>query len=152
MAILFFANRLELCAQQRISGFVRDSVSGERLIGATVYDIENQNGTITDEVGFFSLIVKPDATLRVSFIGYESKFLSATTLKDEVRTIVLKSSATALKGAEVVADIYHRPTFNISKLTTEEIVNIPSLTGKPDVLKALQLLPGIRSQGEAQCH
>jgi hypothetical protein len=138
----------EIHAQQRVSGFVKDASSGEFLIGATVFDIENKGGAVTNQAGYFSLITKPNAMLRISYLGYESQEFSVC--KGEAcltPTILLKPAQTTLGGIEISAQ--YRPTFNVAKLNTNEILNIPNITGKPDVLKALQLLPGMRSPGEA---
>jgi hypothetical protein len=145
-ALILFC--VQLHAQQRISGFVRDAQSGEVLIGATVFDIQNKGGAITNHVGYFSLIVKPNATLRISFLGYESQQISVSSAKDSILQIALKLAQTTLGGVEITAQHY-RPTFNVAGLTMEQISTIPSITGKPDVLKALQFLPGMRSMGEA---
>ena len=145
LTILLFC--IKLHAQQRVSGFVRDASSGEILIGASVYDFENKRGTVTNQVGYFSLIVSPNANLQISFLGYESQHISVSSTKDSILQILLKSAQTTLKAIEITAQ--HRPTFNVAGLSVEQILTIPNLTGKPDVLKSLQLLPGMRSQGEA---
>lgn len=143
--IFLFA--VQIHAQHRVSGFVKDSVSGERLIGATIFDADSKSGTVSDQTGFFSLIVKPSATLILSFMGYENQQIIVNTATDNLLQIAMKPSSKILEGAEIMA--FRRPTFQIAKLNSAEILSIPNLVGKPDVLKALQFLPGIRSGNEA---
>lgn len=138
---------LQVYGQQRISGFIKDASSGERLIGASIFDMETKGGTVADKTGFFSLIINSGTELRISFLGYETQQITVSFAADSIFDILLKPSRETLEGAEIKAQ--YRPSFNIAKMTTSEILNIPSLTGKPDVLKALQFLPGLRSQGEA---
>jgi hypothetical protein len=129
-------------AQNHVSGFVSDKLTGERLIGANVFETGTTNGTSADNNGYFSLITKGNG-IQVSFIGYKTITLSFTS-----DTLVHVS----LEGGELLSEITVKgkqsKRFNVSTLSYHEMLNIPSLGGKPDVLKALQLLPGIQSQQE----
>ncbi|MEG1763309.1 MAG: carboxypeptidase-like regulatory domain-containing protein, partial [Bacteroidales bacterium] len=133
--------------QKRLSGIVKNATSGERLIGTTVWDLDLKTGTVSDKQGQFSLITKSPANLRFSYIGYNSKILKVSMTSDTLIEVLLMPGAEILDGVEVVAK-QARKSFNIATLSVNEIINIPNLTGKPDVLKALQLQPGIRSQSE----
>jgi hypothetical protein len=132
-------------AQTRISGFVNDATSGERLIGANITETGTTKGTVTDNNGYFTLLIKTPVSLQASYIGYASVNISIASAKD---TLVEISLIPGKELTEVVirADKIMRP--NVAKLTTKELQSIPSLGGKPDVMKALQLMPGIKSQSE----
>lgn len=132
-------------AQIRISGFIKDEKSNERLIGATVFDTLSKKGAVSDKQGFFSIVAGTPAIIRISFIGYTSTTIPVQAKTDTLIEVML-SPGQSLPTVEISAG--YQPRFNTAVLTTKEIMNIPSLTGKPDVLKAMQLLPGIRSQGE----
>jgi hypothetical protein len=136
---LFISN---VFSQNHISGFVKDLQTGERLIGANVVETGTVNGMSTDNNGYFSLITK-GKSIDVTYIGY-----MPTTIffqKDTLITIALESGE--LLG-EVVVRGEQSKRFNIATLSHQQMLNIPALGGKPDVLKALQLLPGIQSQQE----
>lgn len=143
--IFCIACSTNVMAQMYISGFVKDSVSGERLIGATIMDIQSGKGCVTDNQGFFSLRIKDDTQFQISYVGYASRILNIHIKKDTLLDILLTQGYT-LSTVEISAAVPHK--FNVATLTTQEITQIPHLSGKPDVLKAVQFLPGIRSQGE----
>ena len=134
-----------LHGQLNIAGFVRDSISGERLIGANVVEISSLQGAITNNQGYFSLNVSAPAKLKVSFVGYQSRHISLPTAKDTVIEIYLNPGA-ALD--EAVIKSHMKPQFHTSTLSQKELQYVPSIGAKPDVLKTVQLLPGIQSQNE----
>jgi hypothetical protein len=142
VTLLLFLIINSAIAQHHISGFVSDKLTGERLIGANVFETGTTNGTSADNNGYFSLITK-SKSIQVSFIGYKTITLSFTS-----DTLVHVS----LEGGELLGEITVKgkqsKRFNVSTLSHHEMQDIPSLGGKPDVLKALQLLPGIQSQQE----
>jgi hypothetical protein len=129
-------------AQHHVSGFVSDKLTGERLIGANIVETGATNGTSTDNNGYFSLITK-DKSIQISFIGYKS---STVQFSSDTLAHILLEGGQELEEITVKGKQLKR--FNVSTLSHQEMLNIPSLGGKPDVLKALQLLPGIQSQQE----
>jgi|GEM_PF-160555 len=141
-ALIFNLQISPALAQHHISGFVKDKLTGEKLIGANIVETGTTNGASADNNGYFSLITK-SKSIQISFIGYNS-----TTLSFQSDTMVHVS----LEGGELLDEITVKgkqsKRFNVSTLSYHEMLNIPSLGGKPDVLKALQLLPGIQSQQE----
>ena len=126
----------------RISGFVKDSVSGERLIGANIVEHQTQNGTAADHNGYFSLITHCN-NIEISFIGYKSKTITFSS--DTLLHIALEAGE-LIDEVSVKGERANR--FNIATLSTIELNKIPMIGGKPDVMKALQLMPGIQSQAE----
>lgn len=132
-------------AQIRISGFVNDATSGERLIGASISEIGTTKGTVTDNNGYFTLLLKTPDSILASYIGYASKSISLTSANDTLIEISL-TPGKELTTVVIRADKILKP--NVAKLTTLELQSIPALGGKPDVMKALQLMPGIKSQSE----
>jgi hypothetical protein len=143
--LLLVASSGILFAQKRISGFVKDAQTGERLIGASVVEPGTTNGTSTDHNGYFSMVLGSQ-TLSVSFIGYQTKQV-AVPQGDKLPVLNIELLAgTELDEVQVVTKAL--PRFNTGKLNYMEMLNIPALGGKPDVLKALQLIPGIQSQQE----
>jgi hypothetical protein len=132
-------------SQTRISGFVKDVISGERLIGATVSEKGTFKGSITDNNGYFNILIKPPAELRISYTGYTFSDFFIALAKDTLVEILL-TPGKELSEIVIQANGITRP--NVTKMSMNELLSIPSLSGKPDVIKALQLHPGIKSQSE----
>jgi len=143
IGLLFIS--FNLGAQKIISGFVKDHLTGEALIGAYVIDHETKQGTSTNQSGYFSIGTK-NGIIEVSYVGYTSSLLLFPLISDTVVTI----SLTGGKELETI-NVYARNTtrLNMATLRQSELQSIPSLGGKPDVMKSLQLLPGIQGQQEA---
>lgn len=131
-----------LDAQTRFSGFVKDSETGELLIGATIVEDQTTNGTASNTNGYFSLIAKGNS-ISVSFIGYQTKHLKSDR---DVVLIILLSPGTELDEINVTGQRFQK--FNTTSLSVKQMLNIPAIGGKPDVMKTLQLMPGIQAQSE----
>ncbi|MDX9845399.1 MAG: TonB-dependent receptor [Tenuifilaceae bacterium] len=136
---------LSTLGQYRISGFVRDSLTHEVLVGAHIIDSTKMRVVATDNNGYFSINAKPGNSLTVSFVGYKSKYFFAKPKGDTLVQLLLTPSN---EIDEVVIKHTKRHTHSISTLSNVELQQIPSLGAKPDVMKAIQLLPGIQSQNE----
>jgi hypothetical protein len=142
ISILLIFLPVAVFSQIKISGFVKDAQSGEMLIGATISEENTNNGTTTGSNGYFSLLCYGNK-INFSFIGYNT--VSYVFGKDTLVSIYLVPGH-ELHEVKVTADRFKR--FNTNTLTVKELNNIPAIGGKPDVLKTLQLLPGIQSQAE----
>lgn len=129
--------------QGRVSGIVRDASNGERLIGATA--VYQDRGVVTDNNGFFSISITQSDSITISFVGYSSLSLCVTGLTDTIVDINLVPGI-GLGEFEVTAP--RLQSSNVATLTTAELQSLPSLTGKPDVMRAMQMLPGIMGQSE----
>jgi len=147
LVILFLISTLHLVAQTqvRISGFVKDQLSGERLIGANIIEQGTSNGTMADYNGYFSILIKTSSTLQISFVGYKTQQADYNLKRDTLVNVYLTPG---YEIDEVVISRQHTPKFNVATLNFKQMTQIPSLGGKPDVIKSLQLLPGISSQNE----
>ncbi|MGM0613412.1 MAG: TonB-dependent receptor [Bacteroidota bacterium] len=136
-----------------ISGHVRDAQNGEELLGATVYVKELGRGTTTNNYGFYSLSLEPgEYTLVYSYVGYKKKTVEIDLQKDIKKNIELNPSNQELNTVTVSGE---REDRNISssqmssmKIQSKTFEKIPALMGEIDVLKTLQLLPGVQSAGE----
>jgi TonB dependent receptor/CarboxypepD_reg-like domain/TonB-dependent Receptor Plug Domain len=136
-----------------LSGTITDEKSGETLIGASIVLLENKgSGTLSNGYGFYS-ITAPSAeyTLVVSFSGYISEIRHIRLDKDLHLSITLKTGADSLQEVFVTArrrDNITQTFPGVQKLSMDEIKNIPVLFGEKDILKTIQLLPGIKSLGD----
>ncbi len=136
-----------------LNGYVRDSLNGESLIGATVFIKEINNGTVSNFYGFYAVTL-PAGTYQVtySYIGYESFRQSIILDKNIELNIDLVEKRQYLKEVVVKAE---REDTNITsleisanKLEIGTIKRIPALLGEVDIIKSIQLLPGVTTVGE----
>ncbi len=133
-----------------ISGYVTDASNGETLIGATVLDKRSGQGAITNPFGFFSLSLSADSvTLSVSYVGFQTH-ISTFLLQENTTYSVELASSSFLKEVVVTATEQIEQTAQMSSidLDVNKIKALPALMGEQDVLKSIQLLPGIQSGTE----
>ena len=133
-----------------VHGFVRDSSSYEPIIGAAVY-LNNYNGVITNEFGYFGLnITQSDSLLNASYLGYRNKKFNINKTDTSAIEIFL-SAGINLKEIEVNSRLSLEKTPEMSALhiTMHEMDKLPSMA-EPDVIKKLQLLPGVQGGEEAR--
>ena len=136
-----------------VNGIVTDSLSGESLIGVTVkFSNRTQNGTSTNAYGFFSYKLTSGVyTMAVSYIGYRTIVSTITVESDKRMNLTLvpeNSIGEIVVTAEKRNDNLVGPQMGLTKINLSEIRNVPVIFGERDVLKTLQLLPGIKSAGE----
>jgi len=137
-----------------VNGTIRDKKTGEVLIGATVNFLEiPRSGITSNSYGFYSITALPgNYTLIVSLTGYEPDTLKIGLHKNILLSVELGAENTQLATIFVNAtkrnENVTRPLMSVQKLTTREIRNIPVLFGEKDVLKTIQLLPGIQFAGD----
>src|SRR5690606_30256559 len=154
ISLLFFlwTAACPVFAQERftISGNITDAENGEGLIGATVL-IKNLNtGGVANEYGFYSVTLpKGGYTVVVSYVGYDS-VTQEVDLNQNLRLNYELSSQS--RHLEVVVVTSDRPDANVrstaigvNKLDVREIEVVPVAVGERDVIKTIQLLPGIKS-------
>jgi hypothetical protein len=140
-------------AQQKftISGTVEDGKTGEKLIGASIYNGRTLQGTVTNVYGFYSITLPADSVqLVIKYLGYTPQIINMKLEKSETINIRL-SPSTELETVEIVArqdKIEEQSQMSTIEIPVAQIKNIPALLGEVDVLKALQLLPGVQSGGE----
>lgn len=137
-----------------LSGYITDKNNGEALLGATVFIEELGVGTVTNIYGFYSIALSSgNYNVRYSYIGYESKSIKIELkVADVSQNIELGSSTQQLQevvitGEKANANIT-RNEMSVEKLGSDDIRKIPALMGEVDVIKAIQLLPGVQSPSE----
>jgi len=124
-------------------GFLKDSLSGEVLPGATI--VCGQHGTVSDYNGYFNIKINTPDSIIISYVGYDKKLIFITKNRDTLINLHLKAS----NNIDEITVTHEKPkSNNISTLSGKELVQIPSLGAKPDVAKALHLLPGISAKSE----
>ncbi|MDB5281577.1 MAG: TonB-dependent receptor, partial [Bacteroidota bacterium] len=136
-----------------VSGYVKDTANGESLMAAAVYVVELGKGAGTNEFGFYSLTLPAGTyTLKISYIGYAPQ-LHVVLLTKDVRLNVELGSA-AIQTNEVVitgerkGENVESTDMGRQEIKMEEAKSIPAFLGEVDILKTIQLLPGVMSGGE----
>lgn len=135
-----------------ISGYIKDNSSGEELIGANIYVKELSNGTISNQYGYYSITLpKGTYTLQVSFIGFQD-YTKNINLNKNIK-LNINVSSKAIQTKEVVISTERGKNIESTqmgavKLPVEKIKSLPAFMGEVDILKTIQLLPGVQSGGE----
>jgi hypothetical protein len=136
-----------------VSGTITDGVTGETLIGASVYAEGTQNGMLTNGYGYFNLQVPESCTrVLVQYIGYLTDTISLHGASQTNLSIAL-TPRTVLTEAAVIQAEGDAPEDRADKLGTlelrpEEARSIPQLFGERDVIKAIQLMPGVQATSD----
>lgn len=136
-----------------LSGYIRDASSGESLIGASIYIQEVEIGITTNAYGFYSITIPAGTyTIRVTYLGYNTHQQTINLIENRTQNIGLISEGREIEEI-VVNDV--RKDENVQStqmgtisLSTEKIKKLPVVFGESDILKAIQLLPGVQSAGE----
>lgn len=137
-----------------ISGYVKEANSGEIVYGASIYLEGTAIAGITNEYGYYSLQAsKGTYRLQVSSLGFET--ITNEILLDQNLTLdfSMQEEATDLREVVVKASTdkieLKKPQMSVNKLNINTIKKIPAVLGEVDVIKSLQLLPGVTNGGEA---
>ena len=135
-----------------ISGYITDAEAEETMIGATVYDQTSGNGTVTNAYGFYSLTLpQGKVELTASYVGYTPQGIALTLTQDTVVNIAMQAHS----SIEEVTIVGNRLDLGVRgsqmsavDIPVAQIKAVPAMFGETDVLKALQLLPGVQSGTE----
>lgn len=153
--IFFLLFSLQLAAQKKytLSGVVKDATNGESLIGAVVSVKEKQAAVATNVYGFYSLSLPEGSYTVVSnYIGYQTYTQQIALTKDVVLDIELSETSKELNVVEIKAesstDNIRKMEMGVAKLDIKSIEKIPAFLGEVDIVRAVQLLPGVSTIGE----
>ena len=142
-------------AQQKytVSGYMTDAASGESLISAALLEVASRQGTVTNNFGYYTLTLPAgEVSLEWSYIGYETVNASFRLQCDTVIHMALKPAAEMLAGAAVTASRselgVRGSQMSAIEIPVHQIKHVPALAGEVDVIKAIQLLPGVQSGTE----
>src|SRR5450759_1687076 len=136
-----------------ISGFVRDAKNGETLTGAVIYPEEIPTvGIATNSYGYFSLTLPVGKySLIVRFLGYKTKTIPLDLKENTQMSFDMEEESISLKEITITGEKNNNNVVQselISKINVREIQNIPVILGEKDILKTIQLLPGVTPAGE----
>ncbi len=146
-------NSPQLQKKVTISGYVSDKDNGEMLVGVTIYVTNLKTGTATNTYGFYSITIPAgDYDIQYSYIGYQTLYQKGAIDKDITLNVALKNAETnigevIIEGKRADANVRSNE-MSLVKLDIKTIRMVPSLLGEVDLIKVLQLLPGVQSTSE----
>lgn len=136
-----------------ISGSIKDASNGEQLLGATVLVKELKTGTATNMYGFYSLsLIQGKYTLVFSYIGYQSVEKTIELKSNLTLNVELKSAQNELQGVVITEkrsnENVTKNEMSVVRMDAKTIRQIPAFMGEVDIIKAMQLLPGVQTTSE----
>ncbi|NPA35922.1 MAG: TonB-dependent receptor [Chlorobi bacterium] len=159
--ILIFSINISVCSAKKtyiekkitISGYVKDAQTGENLTGATILIKETGKGSTANSYGFYSISLTPGTYhLTFSFIGYDEKEIEIKADKDFSLNILLEPGSEQLQEIVITSQQKDHnitsPLMGNEKLLSNDIKQIPVLMGETDLIKVLQLMPGVQATSE----
>lgn len=150
--LLIFSCQNILAQKYTISGYIKDHSSKEHLIGASAYDTISQLGASTNAYGYYSLTLSEGrVSLQYSYTGYAVEGVSFYLSKDTIINIELNQASTLAEVSVTasMSDIGVKGSqMSAIEVPIEQIKAVPAIFGEIDLIKALQLLPGVQSGTE----
>ncbi|MGF7231528.1 carboxypeptidase-like regulatory domain-containing protein, partial [Arachidicoccus sp.] len=157
--LIFFLTAFNIVAfsqrQISINGKLRDAASGETIAAATITLSGNRTATtISNDYGFYSIsLPEGKYTLTVSYIGYKPYSHYIFLRKDTLINLSIQQAALSNTLGTVVVSATKKnnignPEMGIAHLNLKEVASIPVIFGEADILKTIQLLPGVKPAGD----
>jgi len=137
----------------RISGYIKDAETGEKLIGATLYEKNTKQVAISNDYGFYSLSIPKRQTyvFEVSYIGYKTNIRELSITKNQNLNFKLTSDNNleeVIITASKEKPIEKRTEMSRISIPVQQMKSLPAIGGESDIIKSLQLMPGIQSGSE----
>lgn len=156
LTITLFISLSGLCFSQEkytLSGYIKDKSSGEELIGATIKIKGTITGSVTNLYGFYSLsLPKGNYTIVYSYLGYKIEERNIVLTQHQKIDVELSAESNVLQEVEVVGEKMDENVKSVAMSTVnvkmETIKKIPALMGEVDIIRSIQLLPGVQNAGE----
>ena len=136
-----------------LSGSVTAADTKETLLGVTVYAQSTTLGTLTNNYGVYSLTLhQGDYRIVYQNLGFETTVVDITLKSDQTLNVSLKPQLEELNEVVVSEDVerirLRAPEMSVNRLSAKSIKQTPVVLGESDILKVIQLLPGVTSAGE----
>jgi hypothetical protein len=136
-----------------IAGYVKDNKTGEPIAGAILYVPDVRTGANTDQFGFYSLTLpKGKHIIAIRYIGTRDTRRQIVLNGDGKLNIDLQEQVQSLKEVKISADKVaniRSPQLGVTRMDIKSIKEIPAVFGEADILRAILVLPGVQSVGEA---
>lgn len=152
LLLFMLVSKFYFAQDYTISGYISENKSGESLIGATIFDLNSKKGTVANEYGFFSITLPKDSVLlKISFVGYKTDVKKIFLDGNKTFNIELMDSD-LLEEVVILGEdsegIQEKSSMSTINLSMSKVKALPVLLGEVDVVKTLQLLPGVQSGSE----
>jgi hypothetical protein len=136
-----------------LSGYIKDATNGETLIGATVYITELETGTQTNVYGFYSITLPPGMySVQYRYVGYHNVEESIDLTTNQRLDVELNAQQTQLEEIVISGEGFDANVtsteMSVAEIDIQTIQKLPAFLGEADVLKSIQLLPGVSTVGE----
>ncbi len=156
LCLLFSASAFaQSGSKYTVNGQIKDGGTGEDLISATIYIPTLGIGSTTNEYGFYSMTLQEgNYDLIVSYLGFEDQTISIELSQDITKNIELVEMASQLGEVYITADRekeeenINSTEMSVVEVNIETVKKLPALFGEVDIIKAIQLLPGVKTVGE----
>ena len=153
LILLFIAYKGMAQQNYTISGYIRSSETGEALIGATVQIKELYKGAMANAYGFYSITVPGGKhTVQYSYMGNISKIENIELSGNLNKNVDLQQASVEIAEVVIVSEASNKnikaPEMSVVKISPKDIVSVPMIFGEQDILKTIQLMPGVKSAGE----
>src|SRR5690606_37847646 len=152
---LFILSVIPTFGQERftLKGYVKDADNGEGLIGVSVFVRETASGVATNPYGFYSITLpEGEYTVVYSYVGYAKQEVKVLLNADGTGDIGLREASRELQEVVVSAEREDENVksveMSVNKLEIKTIKKMPALLGEVDLIKSIQLLPGVTTVGE----
>lgn len=150
--LFLFISVVTSAQRYTISGYISDKESGERLINANVYEKGSYQGTTANTYGYYSISLPAgEVTLVASYIGFQAQEFELNLSEDIVLNIDLEPSSGEIGEVSVIGNQINKvedTQMSMIELPVQKLKKIPVILGEADVLKVIQLLPGVQSGTE----
>jgi hypothetical protein len=152
-AVLIVIHMRAAAQKVTISGYVMDGETKEALIGANIYEVKIRKGTASNQYGFYSLTLPVVDTLEViiSYVGYKpaaKKIATSTNLRMDIPLMASSMLSEVEINAARNDDNVNKAQMGVIYVPMREVRNLPVLMGERDILKVIQLLPGVQQAQE----
>ncbi|MCD4694815.1 MAG: TonB-dependent receptor [Bacteroidales bacterium] len=135
-----------------ISGYIEDEASGEKLLGANVFNAITYQGTTTNNYGFYSFTQgRDEMIIRYSFVGFQTKEIKLNLAHDTTINISLQPSIDLeeiIVESARIENSLKSSQMSVEELPMQVVKSLPVFMGEIDIIKTIQLLPGVQSGSE----
>jgi len=152
--LMLFTNIFMLAQNSvKISGIIVDSAANIPLVSATVMIEGTKIGTLSNQSGWFSIDIRPEDKLKISLVGYTTRILKGEEIHREKLPVHIRLAERAIFSSEVVIESESKrektlQLMGYEQLSASQIKFTPSIGGESDIMKTIQLLPGISTSTE----
>ncbi len=153
LILILFSVRIFSQEKFTIKGYIKDKKNGEALIGAIIQKKGTSIGVSTNEYGFYSLTLpKGEHSLVFNYLGYNPVEKNILLNDNITLNIELEEKENVLQEVEITSEAEDKNIksieMSVAKLDIKQVEKIPALLGEVDIVRAVQLLPGVTNVGE----